>query len=87
MTAKKTAPSKLTGLGDSAETLLAKIIKDMDKDMKVDAEKRKYTLTDQMKVLDRIAKFESIRAKITDEEGQFFNAADEEGENDDGNAD
>lgn len=85
MTKPQKTSNKLTALGDSAETLLAKIIKDMEKDMKQLPEQRKYTLTDQMKVLDRIAKFESIRAKIVDDEGQFFTEEppEEEGENDD----
>lgn len=81
---KAKASNKLTDLGTSAETMLALILKDMNKDIKLkDAEARKYSLTDQMKVLDRIAKFESIRAKITDDEGSFFSEPDEPDEPDD----
>lgn len=82
---KAKASSKLTSLGDSAEAMLAAMLKDMGKDIKKPQEDRKYSLTDQCKVIDRVAKFESIRAKITDDEGSFFNEPEEEGENDDGN--
>lgn len=87
MTKPQKTSNKLTALGDSAETLLAKIIKDMEKDIKLPSENRKYTLTDQCKIFDRIAKFESIRAKIVDDEGQFFTEepTEDEGDNDDGN--
>lgn len=86
MTKPQKTSSKLTVLGDEAEALLTVVLKDMKKDMKLDTQARKYSLTDQMKVLDRIAKFESIRAKIVDDEGQFFTEepTEDEGENDDG---
>lgn len=65
---------KLSKPGRDAEDLLSLIMKDMKADVKLDAEARKYTLTDQMKVIDRIAKFEAIKSKIDSDEGSMFDA-------------
>lgn len=64
----------LSKLGREAETLLAAQLKDMERDLKKPKkEDRQYTLLDRLKVIDRIAKFEAIRAKMSDEEGSYFN--------------
>lgn len=83
MTKPQKTSSKLTSLGEDAEALLATILKDMKKDMKLEPKARLYSLTDHMKLMDRIAKFESIRAKITDEEGAFFDEPPDDGGDDD----
>ncbi len=79
MTKKKDPPketgdksAKLSALGALAETLLKAQLEDMEKDLQLEVEKRQYTLTDRMKVLDRIIRLEGIKAKIEDEEGEFF---------------
>lgn len=80
--------SKLSALGDSAEVLLSGIMKEMKSDLKRPADKkpgdggRRYSLTDQMRVLDRVAKFEAIRAKMGEDEGEFFDQPPEEEEPD-----
>lgn len=68
---------KLSKLGDEAVKLIENILKDMKDDLKKpDPKDRVYSLTDRMKVIDRAAKFEAIRAKIDDDEGGFFGKGD-----------
>ena len=66
----------LSSLGKQAEKLLSAIMDDMEKDAKAAKKdkdhKARYTLTDHMKVLDRVGKFEAIRAKLDTPEGSFF---------------
>lgn len=81
--------AKLSSLGKQAERLLAVTMKEMEDDAKHAAKskngtdyKPKFSLTDRMKVIDRAAKFEAIRAKMDDPEGSFFSGA-RKGEDDD----
>ena len=74
---KKPDSGKLTYLGEAAEAMLKDVLRDMKADLKAPAESRQYTLTDHMKVIDRVAKFEAIRSKINDSEGDFFHNTDE----------
>lgn len=69
---KKKEPSGLSRLGDNAEKMLKIVLDDMQADWKRKVEERKYSLTDVTKLIDRVAKFEAIRAKLTDDEGGFF---------------
>lgn len=64
--------SKLSALGVLAETLLKSQLDDMDADLKLEVKARQYSLTDRMKVLDRIIRLEAIKAKSDDDEGGFF---------------
>jgi hypothetical protein len=81
---KKKKTTGLSTLGDSAERVLTEVLKDMEADMKLERKDRIYTLTDHMKVMDRVAKFEAIRAQLKnpDEgEGSFFrNSKEADGE-------
>lgn len=80
MTKKKAEKSKLSSVAAEAERTLKTVLQDIKKDMKNPAKERVYSLTDLMKVMDRIARFEAIRNKVADGgEGSFFN--------DDGGAD
>lgn len=74
MTKKDSKIGKLSAAGQEAEALLQAVMKDMKADMKLEAEARRYTLTDKMKVIDRIAKFEAIKSKIDSDEGSMFDA-------------
>jgi hypothetical protein len=74
---KKEDKGKLSGLGDKAVSLIEAEIKEMEKDLKIaNVKDRVYSLTDRMKVLDRAAKFEAIRAKVDDAEGGWFGGKD-----------
>ena len=77
MRAPKPSAAKLGHLGIAAESLLKVVLDDMKRDAKEKG--KKYTLTDQMKIIDRVAKFEAIRAKISDDEGGFFDQPTDEG--------
>ena len=76
----------LSSLGKQAEKLLSAIMDDMEKDAKSAKKnkdhKPKYSLTDHMKVLDRVGKFEAIRAKLDTPEGSFFNNGGAKGDDD-----
>lgn len=64
--------SKLSPLGRSAEKVLKKQLSKIENDM--ESTEPKYTLTDFMKVMDRVLKLESIRMRSSDDdEGNFFN--------------
>lgn len=67
----------LSTLGKKAEKALTTQLDLITKDMsKTDS---KYSLTDFMKVMDRVLKLEAIKAKTDDTEGDFFtNRGDEE---------
>lgn len=72
----------LSSLARRAEKVLKSYMDDMEKDIKAASKggkDQKYSLTDLMKVTDRILKLEDIRNKSkTDETGGFFNEQDEE---------
>lgn len=73
MTKAKTA--KLSKFGENAMKSIEALLKDMDKDLKLEKGNRQYTLLDRMRVYGVAAKFEAIRAKIDDPEGAFFSGA------------
>lgn len=69
--------SKLTELGRLGEKVLKRALTDIDKDyLEAAKEKRepKHSLTDLMKVIDRVQKFEFINLKLkeNDDDGGFF---------------
>lgn len=65
----------LSGLGKKIEASLAALLRDIDADLKkTNGEPRQYSLTDRMKVMDRCLKLESIKARIEEPEGSFFEA-------------
>lgn len=79
MARPKKEVSKLTELGQLGKSVLKRALTDIDNDYK-DAAKAnpkrelKYSLTDLMKVIDRVQKFEFIELKlkeVDDEEGFF----------------
>lgn len=69
--------SKLSELGRLGEKVLKRALEDIDRDY-LDARKSTrapvYSLTDLMKVIDRVQKFEFINLKLKedDESGAFF---------------
>lgn len=63
---------KLSDFGEKAMKSIEALLKDMDADLKKDKNDRQYSLLDRMRVLGVAAKFESIRAKIDDQEGEWF---------------
>lgn len=70
--------SKLSGLGLELERALSKILRDLEKEEdyidETGAKKKrpKYTLMDKMRVYDRALKLESIKAKLDNDDGSFF---------------
>lgn len=70
---RKKRDTTLSAAGQRAEKVLTTLLDDMAKDAKLKADDRRYTLTDAMKIIDRVAKFEMIRARVKeDDEGSFF---------------
>lgn len=69
--------SKFSALGAKAERVLQTQLDIIEKDMKESVKENrdpKYSLTDLMKVMDRILKLEAIRQRMDDDgEGSFFN--------------
>ena len=60
---------KTVGLLDTMEASLKKLLADMDKE----ANKEEYTLTDRMKVFDRVIKLEQLKQGLNpDDEGKGF---------------
>lgn len=81
MSAKDT--KKLSGLGAEIEAVLSKLLKEIKNPKAIDDEGKQYSLTDRMKVLDRALKWEAIKNKADDGEGDFFTPTDSEGAEDD----
>jgi len=79
--------ARLSPLGKKAEKLLSTIMDDMEADAKKRKGKpevqAKYSLTDNMKVLSRVAQFEAIRSKLETPEGSFFSGREKEDEDGD----
>lgn len=67
---KKAAEDKLSPLGRRMERVLITQLDAIEKDMKAKGDK--YSLTDLMKVSDRVLKLETIKSRQNDEEGGFF---------------
>lgn len=68
--------SSLSPIGAKVERLLDDLMIDMSRDIKAhpDGKDRRYTLTDHMKIADRVLKIEAIKARIKeDDDGAFFN--------------
>lgn len=86
--AKKSSPG-LSALGTKVEALLNALIADMERDVKEhkDGAGRRYTLVDQMRVIDRANKLESIKAKMDDDEGSYFDGDDDDKPEQPGGAD
>lgn len=76
--AKPDAKDTLSPLGKRMERVLTTQLDIIEKDMKVKGEK--YSLTDLMKVADRVIKLEAIKSKANDEEGAFFTQPGDEDE-------
>ena len=79
MARPKKEVSKLTELGRLGEKVLKRALTDIDKeylDAAKDKRDPKYSLTDLMKVIDRVQKFEFINLKLKENEddGGFFGA-------------
>lgn len=73
---------KLDALGQKIETALGKMLDEISKvDMALPPEARP-TLLDKLRVMDRVLKWQSVKLKVEDDEGGFFNglADDEEPE-------
>lgn len=75
MTKKKSAQQRINSTLTSAlNKLVAEVMKDEDPPKEGEQAKApKYSLTDKMKVLDRMLKHEAIRLKVQEnDEGDFF---------------
>lgn len=78
---KKKGNKKLSPLGNEIEKTLKQLLKDVMAPVKAEPGKEppaQHSLTDKVKVLERAIKWEAVKNKVTDEEGEFFkNGADE----------
>lgn len=77
MARPKKEASKLTELGKKGESVLKRVLQDIDTELlsaKREGRESKYSLTDLMKIEDRVLKFEFINMKLKendDDEGFF----------------
>jgi hypothetical protein len=78
---KEKESEKLSPLAKKAEKALMKALDDIVSDFKISGSK--YSLTDLMKVSDRVLKLEAIRNSVKDDgEGSFFTPGSYEESND-----
>lgn len=65
---------KLDALGQEMEKALMAALKAVTKEQKADvAPEDRITMTDKMRVFDRVLKWQAIKLKAEDDEGGFFN--------------
>lgn len=78
MSASTPRGSKLSALGRKAEAVLKAKLAEMEKDIeesRAGGKEPKYSLTDFMKVMDRVLKLEAIRNRMADDgEGGFYSS-------------
>jgi len=78
----KTKEVKLDALGIKIEAALGKMLDEISKvDMGLPPEQRP-TLLDKLRVMDRVLKWQSVKLKVEDDEGGFFQGLADEDEDD-----